>query len=133
MSVVAICRCLPPVSPSPLLSLGDSEKCSSTYTGGTGRTLKARATEHRCPSCSISEVFKHLHLQERLPHQGSMGTIKYWTGIQWITEGEHIWLHQPYLNKDGSKHQVPHDWASCWPIYVDCVTWNSKLYVMKTK
>ena len=121
MSLVAICRCLPPVSPSPLLSLGDSEKCSRTCTKETGRTLKAKATEHMHPSCSTSELSKHLHLQERLSHHVSMDTIKILNRdpVDYRKEVQasvHIWIHQPDLNQDGGNTSYTTPGISYWAI-----------------
>ena len=93
---------------------GGSEKCSSTYIDETGRTLKSRAVEHRCPSCSTYKVSKQFHLQGRSPHQVSMDNIK-------ILDMHPVYFSRVYVRQCTSryasqtstmrgKHQVPHIW-----------------------
>ena len=95
---------------------GDGEeKCESFYIGETGRTLKARAAEHRRPSTTTSEVSQHLHLKGRPAHQVSMDNIKILDREQaWfprgVKESLYIRMLRPDLNRDGGRHQLPHLW-----------------------
>jgi hypothetical protein len=96
---------------------GKKQSCNSSYIGETGRTLKARAAEHRRPSYSSSEVSQHLHLDGRPKHQMSLDDITILDREQrWfergIKEAAYIRLLHPDLNRDGGRFQLPHIWDS---------------------
>jgi hypothetical protein len=93
----------------------EGQGCGSSYIGETGRTLKARAAEHRRPSTSSSEVSQHLHLDGRPNHHVSLENISILDQEQrWfergVKEAAYIRLYHPDLNRDGGRFHLPHVW-----------------------
>ena len=109
------------------------EKCSSTYIGERGKTLKARAAAYTCRSSSTTEVSKHLHLQKRPLHQVFMDNIKildrdpvdYSKAIQ---EAVHILIHCQTTTVMGENTTYPMSGTSCWMICLNHQTWYSNFY-----
>ena len=74
---------------------GERYDCDSVYIDERGRTLKASAMVHRCPSTTSSKVSQHMYLQRRPQHQVSLDNINIldWTRILW-NRGERNSVHQ---------------------------------------
>ena len=98
-----------------------------------GSPLNARAMKYRYPSCSTSDVSKHLHLQQRPPHQVSIDNVKildrdpvdYSRGVG---EAVQIQILQPDFNRDGGKHQLSHMWDFLLDDLSRSSAWHSNLY-----
>ena len=90
--------------------------CSDSYIGETERSLKARFMEHRRPSCSSSEVSKHLH-QDQPGHNIDLKQTKVLAvEPKWfergVKEAIHIRIEEPSLNKDGGRYCLPNLWTN---------------------
>ena len=92
------------------------DTCSQSYIGETERPLKARLQEHRRPSCTTSEVSKHIntvcpgHKVDFCQVQILSRDANWYT--RGIREAIHIRLNKPTLNRDGGRFQLPHIWDS---------------------
>ena len=92
------------------------EECDSFYVGETGRTLKARASEHRRPSTKSSEVSQHLHAKDRAPHKVTIeDNVRIFDREsnyfrRGIKEVAYIRMLKPDLNRDGGRHHLPYVW-----------------------
>ena len=74
------------------------EECDSFYVGETGRTLKARASEHRRPSTKSSEVSQHLHAKDRAPHEVTIeDNVRISENHGQVVKGANLLL--PYVDK----------------------------------
>ena len=90
------------------------EECEATYVGETERSLKARFGEHRRPSSTMSEVSKHIHM-DNPNHKITLENTK-------IISVEHKWFERgvkeaiyiralnPSLNKYGGCYNFPLVW-----------------------
>ena len=92
----------------------DGRGCSGTYIGESERTLKARFQEHTRPSNNSSEVSRHIN-RDCPGHTISLdSTILLDREPRWfergVKEAIYIRAHNPSLNKDGGRHQLPHIW-----------------------
>ena len=96
---------------------GDNgSECQHSYIGETERNLRARVAEHLRPSSSNSEVSRHIH-RDAPSHKVTPGNVKILSRDEkWldrgIKEAIHIRIHQPTLNRDAGRHQLPHIWDS---------------------
>ena len=91
-------------------------KCHHSYVGETERSLRARVAEHLRPSSVNSEVSRHIN-KDYPSHQVHVKEVrilsreKHWFE-RGIKEAIQIRTHQPTLNRDGGRYQLPHIWDS---------------------
>ena len=96
---------------------GDNEtECHYSYVGETERSLRVRVAEHLRPSSSNSEVSRHIH-KDSSTHTVKPDKVKILAREnKWfergIRESIKIRIHQPSLNRDGGRYQLPHIWDS---------------------
>ena len=89
-----------------------NRQCRDIYIGETERNLKKRFLEHRRPSSvSSSEVAQHIHI-ESPGHSVDISDVRILdTEHRWFERGvkESIYIraHNPTLNKDGGRYQLP--------------------------
>ena len=90
--------------------------CDASYIGETERSLKARFQEHRRPSTVTSEVSRHIHA-DHPEHDVSLKEAKV-LDIEgrWfergVKEAVYIRQHQPTLNRDGGRFNLPPVWTN---------------------
>ena len=88
--------------------------CDSVYIGETERTLKARFSEHRRPSCTSSDVSRHLH-QDCPGHKITLDQVSILDrDSRWfergVKEAIHIRANDPDLIRDRGRFQLPYVW-----------------------
>ena len=90
------------------------EECNAVYVGETERSLKARFSEHRRPSSTTSEVFKHIHVDHPQHSVELDNTEVLTTEPRWCERGvkEAIYIRalNPSLNRDGGRYNLPPVW-----------------------
>ena len=90
------------------------EECEVTYLGETERSLKSRFNEHLRPSCTTSEVAKHIHM-EQLGHTVALDNTEILTTeSRWfesgVKEATSIRTLNPSLRRDGGRYNLPPVW-----------------------
>ena len=92
----------------------EGPNCQAVYIGESERTLKTRFQEHKRPSNTTSEVYRHIH-KDCPSHTVSLDSTKLLDKEpKWfergVKEAVYIRAHSPSLNRDGGRHQLPHIW-----------------------
>ena len=107
---------------------GGDEEWNESYIGETERSFKARFLEHKRPSCTSSEVSRHLNKAkpENDVHIDEARILD--RDPDWFTRGirESIYIraHKPNLNRDGGEIQPSSDLDEAGQV-TRHVTWPS--------
>ncbi len=92
------------------------ESCEASYIGETERSLKARFAEHRRPSTTTSEVSRHIHTDCPNHNISLEETRILCVENRWfergVKEAIYIRMHEPTLNRDGGRYQLPPVWTN---------------------